>query len=237
MRSLRVAGLSAYYHGVMVIDIPRLSVGEGELVGVIGPNGVGKTSLLKAIAGVVDRKGSVEFDGVNLASLRPSAIIRRGVVLAPEGRQLFPEMTVLENLRMGAFLRGDKAAVREDLDMVWTLFPVLADRRGQNAGTLSGGEQQMCAIGRALMSGPRLLMLDEPSFGLAPMILDGIAEVIRQLNDERGLSMLLVEQNVSMALELATRMYILEDGRIAREGSASELGRDAQVRQAYLGLG
>jgi branched-chain amino acid transport system ATP-binding protein len=236
MALLELRDVVASYHGVPAVHIDHVTVEAGSLVAVIGPNGVGKTTMLRAISRTVQTTGSILFDGDDIGKLRPPAVIKRGVVHAPEGRLLFPEMTVYENLRMGAFLRKDTKAVAQDVEMVYDIFPILSDRRRQSAGTLSGGEQQMCAIARALMARPRLLLLDEPSFGLAPIIIDTIEDIIRRLNQEQGLTMLLVEQNVPLALGLAERAYILEGGRVARTGPSDELMEDDQVRRSYLGV-
>ncbi|MGY1916142.1 ABC transporter ATP-binding protein [Blastococcus sp. HT6-30] len=236
MPLLEIRDMRASYNAVPAVHIDEITVEEGELVAVLGPNGVGKSTTLSAISRTVSTVGTLRFDGEDLGPLRPADVIRLGVVHAPEGRLLFPEMTVTENLRMGAFLRSDKAEIERDLEFVQDLFPILAQRARQDAGTLSGGEQQMCAIGRALMARPRLLLLDEPSFGLAPVIVERIERVIADLNRERKLSMLLVEQNVSMALGVASRAYVLENGRVARHGSSRELSGDPDFRRAYLGV-
>lgn len=236
MALLEIRDLEASYHRVPVVHIDEILVEEGELVAILGPNGVGKTTTLSAISRTVTTTGSIVFDGEDVSKLRPADILRRGIVHAPEGRLLFPDMSVQDNLRMGAFLRSDKVEIEKDLKLVHELFPVLADRVRQGAGTLSGGEQQMCTIGRALMARPRLLMMDEPSFGLAPIIIERIETIIAELNRDRKLSMLLVEQNVSMALGVASRAYILEGGRVSRRGTSDELVRDPEFRRAYLGI-
>lgn len=236
MSLLEIRDMRASYNAVPAVHIDEIVLEEGELVAVLGPNGVGKSTTLSAISRTVAATGSIVFDGEELIGLKPAEVIRRGIVHVPEGRLLFPEMTVQENLRMGAFLRSDKAEIEKDLKVVQELFPILADRARQDAGTLSGGEQQMCAIGRGLMGRPRLLMLDEPSFGLAPVIVERIENIIAELNRERSLSMLLVEQNVSMALGVATRAYVLENGNVARQAPSRELAGDPDFRRAYLGV-
>ncbi len=231
---LSVEGLDVFYGGVQALRGVSLSVGAGELVAVIGANGAGKTTLLRAISGVVQlRRGRIELDGRSLRGLAPHQITRLGVAHAPEGRQIFPRLTVLDNLRLGAYARGD-GQVREDLDRVFSYFPVLAARRRQVAGTLSGGEQQMLAIGRALMSRPRLLLLDEPSLGLAPLLVRTIFTVIERIRAD-GRAILLVEQNARMALSIADRAYVMETGRVVLTGSAAELAASPEVKVAYLG--
>lgn len=232
---LKVEGLSAFYGQLRVLDDISLQVHVGELVSVIGPNGAGKTTLLRALSGLVSTHGQIVFDGQNLVGRPPQDIVGQGVIHCPEGRKLFPDMTVGENLRLGAFLCKDAAEVRRDLDKVNQLLPILYERREQKAGTLSGGEQQMLAVGRSLMCRPRILLLDEPSFGIAPIIVDRIFEVIHQLNAE-GLTTLLVEQNVSLALDVGSRAYVLESGRIALTGTAAELSTNQAVRETYLGM-
>ncbi|HWC30139.1 MAG TPA: ABC transporter ATP-binding protein [Dehalococcoidia bacterium] len=212
-----------------------LEVHQGEIVVLIGPNGAGKTTLMRAIAGLQQpSRGSIVLDGESVHQLRAHQLVGRGVVLIPEGRRLFANMSVLENLMMGAYAQGARAVLNETLDRVFTVFPVLAERREQAAGTLSGGQQQMLAIGRALMSQPRLLMLDEPSLGLAPLVVADIFDVLRQINGD-GVTILLAEQNARMALELAHRAYILEEGRVSGEGTAQEMLQADHVRRAYLG--
>jgi branched-chain amino acid transport system ATP-binding protein len=214
-----------------------LTVAAGELVAIIGANGAGKTTLLMAISGIVPlRGGRVRFAGTPLSGLQPHEIVRLGICHAPEGRRIFPRLTVRENLELGGFARGDRAAVRDDIDHVCSLFPVLGDRMGQSGGTLSGGEQQMLALGRALVGRPRLLLLDEPSLGLAPLVVARIFEVIAGLS-ARGIAVVLVEQNARAALKLASRGYVLETGRVILSGSGAELAGDRRVREAYLGGG
>jgi branched-chain amino acid transport system ATP-binding protein len=220
---------------VAVRDV-SLEIAAGEFVALVGSNGAGKTTTLRAVTGLLrPRRGTVELDGRRIDGLSPANIVRRGIAPVPEGRQLFPSMTVRENLELGARTPESRARRAETLDRICALFPRLAERHGQLAGTLSGGEQQMCAIGRALMSLPRLLLLDEPSLGLAPMMVRLIFDNLRSINAE-GTTVLLVEQNVRKALELSTRAYVMENGRIALSGSREELLRSDAVRQAYLGL-
>lgn len=232
---LNVNGLRAFYGHLRALSDISLTVDAGELVAIIGPNGAGKTTCLRAISGLLKTQGQVQFDGQNLVGMSPHAIVGLGVIHCPEGRQLFPDMTVGENLQLGAFARTDDAEIRRDLERIIDLLPILHERRTQKAGTLSGGEQQMLALGRALMSRPRILLLDEPSFGIAPIIVDRIFEVIRRLNAD-GLTTLLVEQNVGLALDVCDRAYVLESGRIVLNGTSEEVSANAAVREAYLGM-
>ena len=212
-----------------------LKVHEGEVVTLIGANGAGKSTTLRSINGVNHpRNGSITFPGRDITNAPPHEIVKMGIAQSPEGRRLFPRMSVLENLEMGAFQRIDKANFSEDLDRVFHLFPRLAERKQQKAGTMSGGEQQMVAMGRALMARPKLLLLDEPSMGLAPIFVERIFEIVREIN-EQGTPILLVEQNALMALDAASRGYVLETGMIALEGPAKDLRDNAQVRKTYLG--
>ena len=230
---LSVRGLTAAYGGIRVLDGLDLDVPAGRLTAVVGPNGAGKTTLLKALSGLVRRGGDVTFDGAPLPA-SPAAIVARGLGHVPEGRELFPQMTVRENLELGAWRasRGERAA---RIERVIALFPRLGERRRQLAGSLSGGEQQMLAIGRALMGGPRLLMLDEPSLGLAPRLVDLLLGVIRRLPAE-GVTVLLVEQSVAKALALAETAYVVERGRVVLHGPAAALLHSEQIRAAYLGV-
>jgi branched-chain amino acid transport system ATP-binding protein len=232
MPDLRVRGLNVGYGRATVIESLDLDVKPGELVTVLGANGAGKTTLLNGIMGLCPpRSGSVTLDGVELAGLRPEQLVGRGVVLVPERRELFGNLTVEVNLRLGGYRTGAPA---KSLERIYGLFPILAERRRQKAATLSGGEQQMLAVGRALMAEPRLLMLDEPSIGLAPLIVQEILRVIGQLKSE-GLTIILVEQNARLALSVAERGYVLEVGRIVLQGSSAELSADPRLSQAYLG--
>jgi branched-chain amino acid transport system ATP-binding protein len=211
-------------------------VNEGEVVALIGANGAGKTTTMRAISGLNPlSSGKIRFDGKDISNMRADLRVPLGICQSPEGRGIFPGMTVLENLDMGAFTRRDTAEVAKDLDRVLTLFPRLAERRKQAGGTLSGGEQQMLAVGRALMSRPRLLLLDEPSMGLAPMIIQQIFDIITEIN-QQGTTVLLVEQNAQQALSRAHRAYVLETGRIVKEGTGQELLHDASIKEAYLGV-
>jgi len=231
---VRVEDLTVAYGGIEAVRGVSLEVGEGELVTLIGNNGAGKTSTLMAISGVAPiRSGRIVIEGEETTKLPPHAIVARGVAHCPEGRLVFGRLTVQENLRLGAYQRKDSAGVKQDLDRVYALFPRLLERHTQLAGTLSGGEQQMLAIGRALMSRPRLLMLDEPSLGLAPLIVQRIFSVIRQLHEE-GVTILLVEQNAHLALTIADRAYVLETGEVRLAGPAKQLIDNPEVRKAYL---
>ncbi len=233
---LKVTGLQTFYGDLQALHGVTLEVREGEIVSVIGSNGAGKTTTLMTISGVLrPRTGAIEFEGRRIDHLKPADIVEAGLGHVPEGRQLFPTMTVEENLAMGACTHRARAARAETLERVYGLFPRLRERRSQVAGTLSGGEQQMVAIGRGLMSRPRLLMLDEPSLGLSPMLVTAIFDIIREIN-RGGATILLVEQNVFRALKLSHRGYILENGQIVAEGPSQQLLRDPQVRTAYLGL-
>jgi branched-chain amino acid transport system ATP-binding protein len=231
---LEVRGLRVAYGGIVAVKGIDLDVGAGELVCLIGANGAGKTTLLKALAALVRRaEGSVRLEGKDTAGLAPHQLVRRGLALVPEGRGIFGRLTVRENLEMGAYHRDD-AGIAPDLERVYALMPRLAERRGQTGGTLSGGEQQMLAIGRALMSRPRLLLLDEPSMGLAPAMVQKVFEIVRKAAED-GVTILLVEQNAKLALELARRAYVMESGRITLSGDAQALRADPRVREAYLG--
>jgi len=233
---LVVDGVHAGYGDVAVLRGVSLAVGPTEVVALLGPNGVGKTTTLRVISGLIRAAaGTIRFAGATIDGLPPHAIVGRGLLQVPEGRKIFPSLTVQENLDLGAYLATAKARRAEAREQAFALFPVLAERRRQTAGTLSGGEQQMLAIGRSLMGGPRLLMLDEPSLGLAPRVVDRIFEVIRTIN-RQGVPVLLVEQNVQRSLAIADRAYVLEQGRVALNGPGRELLERDDVRQAYLGL-
>jgi len=233
---LEVEGMHTYYGTIEALKGISLVVNEGEIVTLIGSNGAGKSTTLRSINGLNHpRRGTIRFMGEDITRTPAHQVVKKGVSQSPEGRKLFPRMTVVENLEMGAFQRSDKAGVHEDMQHVFELFPRLAERRTQAAGTLSGGEQQMCAIGRAMMARPRLLMLDEPSMGLAPIFVDRIFETIVEINKE-GTPVLLVEQNALMALDVADRGYVLETGKIALEGPAKTLAEDEGVKKAYLGI-
>jgi branched-chain amino acid transport system ATP-binding protein len=227
--------LNIFYQRVHAVQNVSLAVPAGQIVTLIGANGAGKTSILKAISGLVrPTSGAIEFAGESVVGMSPHDVVHRGISHVPEGRRIFPNLTVMENLRLGAYHRGNHKELGEDLAKVFHRFPVLHHRRSQGAGTLSGGEQQMLAISRAMVSRPRLLILDEPSLGLAPVMVDAVFDVIQSLNQE-GMTVLLVEQNATMALELAHHAYVLETGRISMAGPAAELLNDSRVKQAYLG--
>ena len=233
---LRVDGIEVGYGDLTAVGDVSLEVREGEAVALIGANGAGKTTTLRAVSGLLPlRRGRIEFEGQRLDGLTSAQIVARGIAHVPEGRQLFPTMTVLENLELGARTRAARTRRDESLGRVFDLFPRLRERRGQLAGTLSGGEQQMCAIGRGLMAGPRLLMLDEPSLGLAPVMVKAIFEDLGRINAQ-GLTILLVEQNVLRSLHLAHRGYVLENGRVTRSGTGPDLLASGHIKQAYLGL-
>jgi branched-chain amino acid transport system ATP-binding protein len=229
-------GLTAGYGPVTVLQGIDLEVNEGEIVVMLGANGAGKTTTMRAISGVIPRGGAIEFQGKSITKSAPDAIVRAGIAQVPQGRGTFPELSVEDNLRAGAFVRRDSAGIAADLDRWFGVFPRLGERRDQRAGSLSGGEQQMVAIARALMSHPKLLLCDEPSLGLAPLITQELFEVIEQLNKEEGLSVLLVEQNANLAMHIASRVYLLETGTIVATGSAAELSADDSIRKAYLGF-
>jgi len=234
---LEIDDIHVYYGAIHAIKGVSLTVGQGEIVTLIGANGAGKSTTLRAINGLNrPRQGSIRFQGGDITDASPHSIVKGGIAQSPEGRRLFPRMSVTENLEMGAFQRTDKENFSADMDRVFELFPRLHERRTQKAGTMSGGEQQMCAIGRALMARPKLLLLDEPSMGLAPIFVDRIFETIIEVN-KAGTPVLLVEQNALMALDVAKRAYVMETGRIALEGPANELKTNERVRATYLGEG
>jgi branched-chain amino acid transport system ATP-binding protein len=232
---LRVEDVHTYYGSIEALKGISLEVHEGEIVTLIGANGAGKSTTLRSINGLNHpRRGSIHFRGRDITRDPPHDIVRRGISQSPEGRKLFPRMSVLENLEMGAFQRSDRSELRGDLERVYSLFPRLSERKQQRAGTLSGGEQQMVAIGRALMARPGLLLLDEPSMGLAPIFVERVFETIVEIN-KQGTTILLVEQNAMMALDVANRGYVLETGRVALADDAKTLRRNEQVRKTYLG--
>jgi branched-chain amino acid transport system ATP-binding protein len=233
---LRVENLHASYGPVRALHGVDVTVEQGGVVAVLGPNGAGKTTTLRALCGMVRTSGRIVFDGRSLAGMATERIVRLGVAHVPEGRGTFPALTVDENLRLGAYIRRDPAGVRADLERWYSLFPRLAERRVQAAASLSGGEQQMLAIARALLLRPRLLLLDEPSLGLAPMVTRELFAVLGQVKAEQRTTMLLVEQNANLALELADYAYVLEAGRTVLEGPAERVKSDENVRRAYLGL-
>jgi branched-chain amino acid transport system ATP-binding protein len=232
---LEVTGLKAYYGQSQVLHGVSFALKAGGITTLLGANGAGKTTTLRAICGMVATEGAIHLDGAPIAGRGTEEIVRLGVGHVPEGRGTFTHLTVDENLRVAAHTRRDKAEARRDLDMVFEYFPILKERVGQQAGTLSGGEQQMLAISRALMLRPRLLLLDEPSFGLAPLVVQEIFRIMRRINSEAKMSLLLVEQNAALALDLADHAYVLETGRVVMSGSAADVKRDEGVRKSYLG--
>lgn len=232
---LEIKGLCVKYDTIRVVHQINLHIEKGELVALIGANGAGKTTILKTISGLIRaEEGSISFEGKNVRKMQSHQIVSHGIVQVPEGRQIFSKMTIEENLKLGAYLQKDKELINRNLERVFTLFPILKQRLYQVAGTLSGGEQQMLAIGRALLSNPRLLLLDEPSMGLSPLMTQQVFDVLRTLKEE-GITMLLVEQNAYDALEISDRAYILEVGTITMEGKSSMLIEDSNVKKAYLG--
>jgi branched-chain amino acid transport system ATP-binding protein len=233
---LEVQNVHTYYGNIHALKGVSLTVNQGEVVSLIGANGAGKSTTLKTISGLLKpREGYVKFEGRELKDLPAHKVMERGIVMVPEGRRVFAALTVLENLEMGAYVRGDKAGVAQDLDKVFELFPRLRERRSQLAGTLSGGEQQMLAMGRALMGKPRVLLLDEPSMGLAPVLVDLVFETIHELH-QAGTTILLVEQNARMALQVADRGYVLQSGEVVLSDSAEKLRANESVQKAYLGI-
>jgi branched-chain amino acid transport system ATP-binding protein len=233
MSLLSVSGLAAGYGPLEVLHGFDLEVNEGEIVVILGANGAGKTTTMRAISGMIARRGRIEFDGQEISSSSPDSIVRLGIAQVPQGRGTFADLTVEDNMLAGAYVRRDE--VKPDVERWFDVFPRLRERRSQRAGSLSGGEQQMLAIARALMSRPRLLLCDEPSLGLAPLITQELFGVLKKLNAEEGLSILLVEQNANLALKVAHRVYLLETGNVVSSGSAAELAADDSIRKAYLG--
>ncbi len=237
MPLMELKNVCTYYGNIQALRGISLSVEEGEIVTLIGANGAGKSTTLMSICGVTSiRTGEILLDGKDISKKSPHAIVKMGLSQVPEGRRIFPQLTVAENLDMGAFLRDNKALIKADLEEVFELFPRLAERRSQQGGTLSGGEQQMLAISRALMGRPRVLLLDEPSLGLAPIIVHNIFEIIKRINVERKTTIFLVEQNANMALKIANKGYVLQNGAIKMADSAANLLANEEVRKAYLGL-
>lgn len=234
---LRIVNIESYYGPIMALRGVSLSVRQGQIVTVLGANGAGKTTLMKTISGVMDpEKGQIFHDDKDIAGFEPDQVVNRGIVHVPEGREVFPLLSVEENLDMGAFTREDRSQVAEDREMVYNYFPILKERRKQAAGTLSGGQQQMLAIGRGLMAHPRLMLLDEPSLGLSPLLVKEIFAIIRRLNKERGVTMLLVEQNAKVALDVADYGYVMELGRIVIDGEAEKLKASKDIQEFYLGV-
>ncbi len=234
---LTIRNIESFYGPIMAIRGVSLEVRQGQIVTVLGANGAGKTTLMKTISGVMDpEKGQIIYGGKDIAGANPDRIVREGIVHVPEGREVFPLLTVEENLKMGAFTRSDADGVRRDQEMVYSYFPILKERRNQAAGTLSGGQQQMLAIGRGLMSKPKLMLLDEPSLGLSPLLVKEIFQIIRRLNREQGVTMMLVEQNAKVALEVADYGYVMELGRIVMADTAERLLQSKDVQEFYLGM-
>ena len=236
MDILNVNDLNVYYGGIHAIKNISFNIIKGEIVSLIGANGVGKTSTLHAISGLVPIKsGEISLNGENVTNIEAHKLVSLGMAHVPEGRRIFTELTVLENLEMGAYTRNDTEQIKEDINHMFTLFPRLAERKKQLAGTMSGGEQQMLAMARALMSSPSLLLLDEPSMGLAPLLVQEIFNIIERINKEENVTVLLVEQNANMALSIADRGYVLETGKIILEGTGKELLSNPEIKKAYLG--
>ncbi len=234
---LKLENVQSGYGNILAVKGISLEVNEGEIITLIGANGAGKSTTLLTISGIVScRSGRITLHGEEIQALDTDTIVKKGVVQVPEGRHIFPLLSVQENLDMGAFLRTDKKQIREDLDYVFSLFPILGERRNQDGGTLSGGEQQMLAMSRALMARPQLLLLDEPSMGLAPLIIKQIFEIIHKINQESNTTIFLVEQNANQALQIANRGYVIENGKITISGSAKSLLANQEVQKAYLGL-
>ncbi len=234
---LKVDNVQAGYGNILAIKDVSLEIHQGEIITLIGANGAGKSTTLMTISGVVKtRSGAIHFNGEPVHNMASDDIVKLGICQVPEGRHIFPQLTVQENLDMGAFLRKDKKAIKDDLDYVFTLFPILSERRHQEGGTLSGGEQQMLAMSRALMARPQLLLLDEPSMGLAPLVIRQIFEIIKQINKENNTTIFLVEQNANQALQVADRGYVIENGRITLSGRADDLLDNSDIQKAYLGI-
>ncbi len=230
---LKVNNLKVNFGGIEAVKGISFEVKEGEIVTLIGSNGAGKSTTLRTISGIVKPvDGSIEFEGTDITKINSSDIVKMGITLCPEGRRVFPDMTVLENIKIGAFLRSDDLS--NDIERCYRLFPILKERNKQLAGTLSGGEQQMLAVARSLMSRPKIMMLDEPSLGLAPLVVQDIFKIIQEINDE-GVTILLIEQNANMALRIADKAYVLETGKITMEGSGKELLENESIKEAYLG--
>jgi branched-chain amino acid transport system ATP-binding protein len=234
---LRIRNIESYYGPIMALRGVSLEVREGQIVTVLGANGAGKTTLMKTVSGVMDpEKGQIYYNGTDIAGEEPDQVVNRGIVHVPEGREVFPLLSVEENLEMGAFTRKDRAGIPADKEMVFSYFPILKERRKQAAGTLSGGQQQMLAIGRGLMAHPSLMLLDEPSLGLSPLLVKEIFAIIKRLNKEQGVTMLLVEQNAKVALDVADYGYVMELGRIVIDGEAEKLKASKDIQEFYLGV-
>ncbi|WP_170371069.1 ABC transporter ATP-binding protein [Ruegeria arenilitoris] len=234
---LSIRNIESFYGPIMAIRGVSLEVRPGQIVSILGANGAGKTTLMKTVSGVMDpEKGTITFDGEEIQGLEPHKIVQKGIVHVPEGREVFPLLTVNENLSLGAYTLHDKAQIERDRELVFSYFPVLKERRNQEAGTLSGGQQQMLAIGRGLMANPRIMLLDEPSLGLSPLLVQEIFGILKRLNDEQNMTMMLVEQNANAALELADHGYVMEVGRIVMDGPADVLMRSEDIQNFYLGV-
>lgn len=234
---LKIERLETYYGNIQALKGIDIEINDGEIVTLIGANGAGKTTTLMSISGVVPpRSGSIYLNNVDITGKAPDSLVSMGLIQVPEGRRIFPELTVSENLDMGAFLRKDAEKIKQDIEYVFELFPILAERRNQHGGTLSGGEQQMLAISRALMAKPKVLLLDEPSLGLAPIIVQQIFDIIKKINKEQGTTVFLVEQNANQALKIANKGYVMETGRITMSDTAENLLKHDEVRKAYLGM-
>ncbi|MCK5737303.1 MAG: ABC transporter ATP-binding protein [Spirochaetaceae bacterium] len=234
---LKVENIQTYYSNIQALKGITLEVGKGEIICLIGANGAGKSTTLMSISGIEPpRDGKVILEGVDITGMPPHKIVTMGMSQVPEGRRIFPQLSILENLDMGAYLRTDKDEIKRDLEYVFDLFPILSQRRGQSGGTLSGGEQQMLAISRALMAKPRILLMDEPSLGLAPIIVQQIFGIITRINKEQGTTIFLVEQNANQALKIADRGYVLQNGMIVKSDTSKALMEDEEVKNAYLGI-
>ncbi len=234
---LKLTDVHTYYGNIHALKGINLEVSEGEVISLIGANGAGKSTTLMTTSGIVPaKKGSVIFEGEDITHISPDNIVKMGICQVPEGRRIFPYLSVAENLDMGAFLRDDTGNIKTDLDYVYSLFPILADRRNQQGGTLSGGEQQMLAISRALMSKPRVLLLDEPSLGLAPIVVKQIFDIIKKINEEQKTTIFIVEQNANLALKAAHRGYVMENGAITMTDTGDNLMANEEVKKAYLGI-
>ncbi len=237
MSLLKVNNIHAYYGNIHALKGVTIDVNEGEIVSLIGSNGAGKTTTLRAISGLMSlREGSVEFEGEDIANYASHDLVGRGIAMVPEGRGVFAKMTVMENLELGAYTRNDADGIKQDLERILELFPRLAERKTQISGTMSGGEQQMLAMGRAMMAQPKLLLLDEPSMGLAPILVELIFDTVKELNESTGTTILLVEQNAHMSLQVSHRGYVLQTGEIVTQGNAKDLQQDESIKKAYLGI-
>lgn len=234
---LTIRNVESFYGPIMAIRGVSLDVHQGKIVSILGANGAGKTTLMKTVSGVMDpEKGKITFDGDEIQGSEPHKVVRKGIVHVPEGREVFPLLTVDENLSLGAYTLSDKGQIDHDRDLVFSYFPILKERRNQEAGTLSGGQQQMLAIGRGLMANPKIMLLDEPSLGLSPLLVQEIFGILKRLNDEQNMTMMLVEQNANAALELAHHGYVMEVGRIVMDGAAGVLMQSEDIQNFYLGV-